>query len=167
MAQPPPNTSSGSGSKKQANKTGSKSGGNTKTNSRSQLNTTSSSSASATITTTPHHRSSPSTSTATSISPAASTSSIPSSIASLTSSQNAVFAEKIRASGAAVSRGDYAGAVTLCTEALAIDPNNYVLYANRSAAHAKLRNFQKALKDARKSRAINPTWAKVGDFVTD
>ena len=51
-----------------------------------------------------------------------------------------------------------------CTDALALDPANHVLYANRSAAHAKTGQFQKALKDARKARTLNPAWAKVGRF---
>lgn len=46
---------------------------------------------------------------------------------------------------------------------LAIDASpqpNHVLYSNRSACHASLKNFAQALQDAEQCVAINGTWAK-------
>ncbi|QEL62655.1 hypothetical protein SBP28_004372 [Candidozyma auris] len=40
------------------------------------------------------------------------------------------------------------------------DVPNHVLYSNRSACYASLKNFTKALEDAEKCVEINPTWAK-------
>lgn len=40
------------------------------------------------------------------------------------------------------------------------DAPNHVLYSNRSACYASLKNFTKALEDAEKCVKINPTWAK-------
>ena len=63
----------------------------------------------------------------------------------------------------AVEKGDYNKALQLYTEALALDPANHILYTNRSAAYAKTKQFERALKDARKARTLNPKWAKVSD----
>ena len=46
------------------------------------------------------------------------------------------------------------------TEAIALDPNNHVLYSNRSGAYASLKDFDKALEDANKTTEIKPDWAK-------
>lgn len=43
---------------------------------------------------------------------------------------------------------DYNKAIELFTQALAIDSNNFVLYSNRSAAHAGKREYAAALEDA-------------------
>lgn len=45
--------------------------------------------------------------------------------------------------------------------ALAIDPNNHVLYSNRSAAYTNLGEFKLALEDANRVISINPTWSRV------
>lgn len=42
----------------------------------------------------------------------------------------------------------------------ASDAPNHVLYSNRSACHASLKNFDKALEDAEKCVEINSSWAK-------
>lgn len=42
---------------------------------------------------------------------------------------------------AAFSSGKYTEAVDFFTQAIAIDPNNHVLYSNRSAAQVKLLKF--------------------------
>lgn len=61
----------------------------------------------------------------------------------------------------ACQRGDFALAVALCTEALAADPLNCVVYSTRSAAHLSLGRYHQALHDANKARDINPKWTQV------
>lgn len=61
---------------------------------------------------------------------------------------------------AALSSGNYDEAVKNYTEAIALDPQNHVLFSNRSAAHAKSGNYIAALEDAEKTVTINPTWSK-------
>ena len=46
------------------------------------------------------------------------------------------------------------------TEAIAIEPENQVLYSNRSGAYASKKEFDKALEDANKTTEIKPDWAK-------
>ena len=41
-----------------------------------------------------------------------------------------------------------------------MDPQNHVLYSNRSASYASLKDFDKALSDAEKTVELNPTWGK-------
>ncbi|XP_051906466.1 tetratricopeptide repeat protein 28 [Hippocampus zosterae] len=60
----------------------------------------------------------------------------------------------------ACQRGDFALAVDLCTEALAADPLNCVVYSTRSAAHLSLGRYHQALHDANKARDINPKWTQ-------
>lgn len=74
----------------------------------------------------------------------------------------ALFLQKVRESSEAVNRGDYRAAIQAYTEAISLDPTNHILFTNRSAAFAKTQQFQKSLLDARKSRELNPKWAKVG-----
>jgi len=61
---------------------------------------------------------------------------------------------------AALSAGNLDEAVRLYTEAVALDPENHVLYSNRSAAFAKAGKYSEALKDAEKTVAIKPNWGK-------
>lgn len=61
---------------------------------------------------------------------------------------------------AALSSGNYDEAVKSYTEAINLDPQNHVLFSNRSAAHAKAGNYAAALEDAEKTVSINPTWSK-------
>ncbi|XP_072380099.1 stress-induced-phosphoprotein 1 [Diabrotica undecimpunctata] len=46
------------------------------------------------------------------------------------------------------------------TEAINLDPQNAVLYSNRSAAYAKANQYDLALKDAEKAVEIKPDWSK-------
>lgn len=46
------------------------------------------------------------------------------------------------------------------TEAIAIQPENHILYSNRSAAYASKRDYTNALKDAEKTTELKPDWAK-------
>lgn len=46
------------------------------------------------------------------------------------------------------------------TQAIELDPQNHVLYSNRSGAYASLKDFEHALRDANKTTEIKPDWAK-------
>ncbi|KAH8695935.1 putative heat shock protein [Talaromyces proteolyticus] len=71
------------------------------------------------------------------------------------------MADALKAEGnKAFSAKDYATAINKFTEAIAIEPHNHVLYSNRSAVHAALDDYQKALDDANKATEIKPDWAK-------
>ena len=73
-----------------------------------------------------------------------------------------LFQEKVRLSNEACQNSDFERAIRLYTEALVLDPANHILYSNRSAAHIKLRQYEKALHDATKARELNDKWSKVG-----
>ena len=47
---------------------------------------------------------------------------------------------------------DYDSAIGFFTQAIALDPQNHVLYSNRSAAHAGKKAWNAALEDAEKVR---------------
>lgn len=72
----------------------------------------------------------------------------------------AIFLEKVRQSNAACQNGDFATAVSLYTDALTLDPGNYILYSNRSAARLKQGQFSLALQDAIKAKELCPQWPK-------
>lgn len=46
------------------------------------------------------------------------------------------------------------------TQAIALQPENHILYSNRSAAHASKKDWDSALKDADKTIEIKPDWPK-------
>uniref|UniRef100_A0A096M8E9 Uncharacterized protein n=1 Tax=Poecilia formosa TaxID=48698 RepID=A0A096M8E9_POEFO len=73
----------------------------------------------------------------------------------------AEFLERVRRSNQACQQGEFVLAVRLYTEALTADPQNCILYSNRSAAYLRLGQHAKALDDAIKARLINPKWPKV------
>ncbi|CAG7815969.1 unnamed protein product [Allacma fusca] len=77
-----------------------------------------------------------------------------------TSSRRQIFLDIVRRSNISCQAGDFASAVTLYSEALKIDPNNHILYSNRSAAFIKMGQFSRALQDALKARELNPKWSK-------
>lgn len=70
------------------------------------------------------------------------------------------FLERVRRSNQACQQGEYALAVRLYSEALLVDPQNCILYSNRSAAYLRLGQYSTALDDAVKARLINPKWPK-------
>ncbi|CAN9504591.1 unnamed protein product [Ophioblennius macclurei] len=72
----------------------------------------------------------------------------------------AEFLERVRHSNQACQQGDFALAVRLYSEALTSDPQNCILYSNRSAAYLRLGQYSTALDDAIKARLINPKWPK-------
>ena len=56
--------------------------------------------------------------------------------------------------------GNYQSAIKFFDEAIEKDPENHVLYSNRSAAYLSSGEGQKALDDAEKCVNLEPTWAK-------
>jgi len=62
---------------------------------------------------------------------------------------NKLFAEK-----------KFAESIEKFSQAIELDPQNHVLYSNRSGAYASLKDWQKALDDANKVTEIKPDWAK-------
>ncbi|XP_058222325.1 hsp70-Hsp90 organizing protein 3-like isoform X1 [Rhododendron vialii] len=71
------------------------------------------------------------------------------------------MADEAKAKGnAAFSAGNYADAVRHFTDAIALSPDNHVLYSNRSAAHASLNQYAEALSDAQKTVELKPDWPK-------
>lgn len=71
-------------------------------------------------------------------------------------------ADTFKAEGnAAFSAKRFDAAIELFTKAIeASETPNHVLYSNRSASYASLRQFDKALEDANECVQINPSWAK-------
>lgn len=45
-------------------------------------------------------------------------------------------------------------------QAIALQPDNHILYSNRSAAHASKKDWASALADAEKATEIKPDWSK-------
>ncbi|KAL4327904.1 hypothetical protein AHAS_Ahas13G0146700 [Arachis hypogaea] len=52
---------------------------------------------------------------------------------------------------------DFALAVDYYSEAINLDPNNPLLYADRVQAHIKLQNFTEAVSDANKAIQLSPS----------
>ena len=59
-----------------------------------------------------------------------------------------------------LTKKDFEGAVEWYSKGIQIDPNNHILYSNRSAAYLSMNNFISALEDAEKCIALNPSWDK-------
>lgn len=51
-------------------------------------------------------------------------------------------------------------AISYFTQAIEIDPDNHVIYSNRSAAYMKVDSISKALHDAEKCVELAPNWVK-------
>ena len=62
--------------------------------------------------------------------------------------------------GEAFRAGDWNAAISCFTQAIAIDPDNHILYSNRSAAFMRADSISKALYDAEKCVQLAPTWTK-------
>lgn len=60
-----------------------------------------------------------------------------------------------------VKEGKFIEAVLHYTQAIKMDPNNYVLYSNRSFAFLKLEQHYLSLQDANETVRLQPQWAKV------
>ncbi|CAG5957396.1 unnamed protein product, partial [Menidia menidia] len=99
--------------------------------------------------------------------PPSSSSSSSSSFSSSSSSSPAAalskaeFLDCVRRSNQACQQGEFGLAERLYGDALASDPQNPILYSNRSAARIRLGQYGPALEDALQARIINPKWPKV------
>eukprot|EP00629_Pelagomonadales_sp_RCC1024_P008392 CAMPEP_0119261832 /NCGR_PEP_ID=MMETSP1329-20130426/1753_1 /TAXON_ID=114041 /ORGANISM="Genus nov. species nov., Strain RCC1024" /LENGTH=428 /DNA_ID=CAMNT_0007261423 /DNA_START=160 /DNA_END=1443 /DNA_ORIENTATION=+ len=61
---------------------------------------------------------------------------------------------------AAFKAGDYQGAVSAYSEAIALDPGQHVLYSNRSNVYLTMGHVSKAFKDAEECVRLAPDWPK-------
>ncbi|CAG8443331.1 12337_t:CDS:10 [Acaulospora morrowiae] len=70
-------------------------------------------------------------------------------------------AEELKGAGnRKVAEKDYKAAIQLYDEAISINGNNAVYYANRAAAYSQLGQHDKAIEDATKSSQIDPSYSK-------
>ncbi|KAI0240151.1 Hsp90 cochaperone [Massospora cicadina] len=70
-------------------------------------------------------------------------------------------AEEFKALGnKAFAASDHATAIKHFSDAIELDPTNHVLYSNRSASYASLKDYAKALEDGIKTVELKPDWAK-------
>ncbi|KAJ6656674.1 hypothetical protein lerEdw1_003561 [Lerista edwardsae] len=72
----------------------------------------------------------------------------------------AEFVARVRQSNQACHDGDFQRAIALYGEALEVDPQNCILYSNRSAAYVKTQQYERALEDAAQAQLLNPKWPK-------
>ncbi|KAJ5109695.1 hypothetical protein N7532_002340 [Penicillium argentinense] len=71
------------------------------------------------------------------------------------------MADALKAEGnKAFSAKDYPTAIEKFTQALEIEPENHILYSNRSAVYNAQSEYQKALEDAEKAIGIKGDWSK-------
>ena len=78
-----------------------------------------------------------------------------------TTSSRQLSLEKSQLASHACKRGDFEEAGLLYTEAISLDPNNHVLYTNRSAVYLKTKQFDLAFEDGKKAAELQPNWQKV------
>ncbi|KAL7939420.1 hypothetical protein V8C35DRAFT_286570 [Trichoderma chlorosporum] len=70
-------------------------------------------------------------------------------------------ADELKALGnKAIADKNFDEAIDKFTQAIALQPENHILYSNRSAAYASKKDWDNALKDAEKTTEIKPDWAK-------
>ncbi|OLY81797.1 Heat shock protein sti1-like protein [Smittium mucronatum] len=70
-------------------------------------------------------------------------------------------AEELKALGnKAFSSGDYQDAIKQFSAAIELDPENHVLYSNRSGAYAAIKDYEAALSDSDKTISLKPDWPK-------
>ncbi|KAM0477863.1 hypothetical protein ACHAPX_005629 [Trichoderma viride] len=70
-------------------------------------------------------------------------------------------ADELKALGnKAIADKNFDEAIDKFTQAIALQPENHILYSNRSAAYASKKDWDNALNDADKTTEIKPDWAK-------
>jgi len=67
---------------------------------------------------------------------------------------------KKHAGSKAFTNGDYGIAILRFTEALAITPENHLLYSNRAMTYIQIKDWENALHDANKCTELAPDFAK-------
>ncbi|KAJ5096342.1 hypothetical protein NUU61_005698 [Penicillium alfredii] len=71
------------------------------------------------------------------------------------------MADALKAEGnKAFSAKDYPTAIEKFSQAIDLEPQNHILYSNRSAVYSAQTEYQKALEDAEKAISIKPDWSK-------
>lgn len=69
--------------------------------------------------------------------------------------------EELKAKGnQAVKENKFEEALQHYSGGIAVDPDNHVLYSNRSAVLARLGRYQEALSDAERTVELKPDWPK-------
>lgn len=69
--------------------------------------------------------------------------------------------EELKTAGnAAFAAGRFAESVDAFTEAISVDSSNHILFSNRSASYASLKQWDAALADAERAIQLQPDWAK-------
>ncbi|PJF16756.1 hypothetical protein PSACC_03451 [Paramicrosporidium saccamoebae] len=69
--------------------------------------------------------------------------------------------EQLKVAGnTAFSAGKYAESIEQFSAALDMDPTNHILWSNRSASYASLRNYEAALTDAERAVSLKQDWPK-------
>ncbi|KAF9198787.1 hypothetical protein BGZ49_000289 [Haplosporangium sp. Z 27] len=70
-------------------------------------------------------------------------------------------AEELKVAGnRKVNEKDYAEAIRLYGEAIALNPGNAVYYANRAAAYSQMGDHQNAIKDSLQAAEVDPSYSK-------
>jgi len=67
---------------------------------------------------------------------------------------------KKEAGNARFSKGKFQEAIDLYTEALALSPNDHILFGNRANVYLKLKQFREAEIDAENAIRLRPDWSK-------
>eukprot|EP00794_Sanderia_malayensis_P018811 gene18811-20707_t len=70
------------------------------------------------------------------------------------------FSNNAAEADAACKRGEFQMAIQKYSECIEEDPNNQVLFGNRSAAYIRNKQYNLALGDGIKASQLNPTWPK-------
>ena len=72
-----------------------------------------------------------------------------------------LFRSALKAQGnAAFSAKEYTKAISLYSDAIEMDSENYTLYSNRSGAYCAAQKYQQAAADARKVIQLKPDWVR-------
>merc|ERR1712166_19634 len=79
---------------------------------------------------------------------------------SVMASNKEAAAAKKQLGNAAFGKKKHAVAIEHYTEAIELDPEDHVFWANRAAARLGLKQYQEAAADAREALRINPTFVK-------
>ncbi len=74
------------------------------------------------------------------------------------------FTSKASQADDACKRGEFEQAIQKYSECIKEDPQNQVLFSNRSAAYVRSKKYDLALKDGVRAAELNNAWPKVRMF---